>query len=252
MSSIFLLKGVDYSYYGKDIALKNISLEIYKSECFAILGANGSGKSTLLKILDGLYFPKKGSVVAFDEPLSEKAFNNEGFKEFFRKKVGFVFQDPDSQLFLPTVKDEIAFAPMQIGYSKDKIKSLVSEIAKELGIEGILDKYPFRLSEGEKKKVAIASVYTLNPDVWLLDEPIFSLDPKSQWWIVDFLKELKIKKKTIVVATHNLGFAKMIADRCCVLNDNHEIAAIGDIESVLKNKSLLEESNLIHQSGVIA
>lgn len=250
--NIFKLDGVSYCYFNKIKAVENISITIKKSESIAILGANGSGKSTLLKIFDGLYFPKIGKVEAFGKILNEKTLRDKEFNRFFRKNVGFVFQDPDAQLFLPTVRDEIAFAPIQLGYSEEETSKLVEKAAKELNLEKLLDKYPFKLSEGEKKKVALSSIYTLNPNVWLLDEPILSLDPKTQWWIVDFIKQLKNNKKTIIVATHNIGFAKLIADKCCILQDDHKMAIFDETDYVLKQKELLEKANLIHPAGIIA
>ena len=250
MESVFVLKDVSYSYHSRFKALERINLEIEKSTCTVILGANGSGKSTLLKIIDMLILPDNGEFFAFGRKIDKKAIKDEKFNEFFRKSVGFVFQDPDTQLFLPTVRDELAFAPVQIGYSKDKIEEIVIKVSEEMGIAGILDKFPFNLSEGEKKKVAIASIYTLNPDVWILDEPIFSLDPKTQWWVVDFLKHLKEKNKTIIIATHNIKLAKLLADKCVIISPNHKIAKISDI-SILDDKDTLIENNLIHPMGIL-
>lgn len=249
-NTVYSLTNVNYSYYGKK-ALSNINLSIKEGECIAILGANGSGKSTLLKILDALYLPKEGNIEIFGKIINEKLLKDNKFNKNLRTNIGFVFQDPDSQLFLPTVEDEIAFAPRQLGYSEKEVKKIVLNISNELNLTKLLDNYPFRLSEGEKKKTAIASIYTLNPKIWLLDEPIFSLDPKTQWWIVEFLKTLKSKGKTIVVATHNIGLAKIIADKCCILNEEHEIEIFDKTESVLKDKKLLERANLIHPLGLI-
>ncbi len=250
MESVFVLKDVSYSYHSRFKALERINLEIEKSTCTVILGANGSGKSTLLKIIDMLILPDNGEFFAFGRKIDKKAIKDEKFNEFFRKSVGFVFQDPDTQLFLPTVRDELAFAPIQMGYSKDKIEEIVIKVSEEMGIADILDKFPFNLSEGEKKKVAIASIYTLNPDVWILDEPIFSLDPKTQWWVVDFLKHLKEKNKTIIIATHNIKLAKLLADKCVIISPDHKIAKISDT-SILDDKDTLIENNLIHPMGIL-
>ncbi len=250
MESVFVLKDVSYSYHSRFKALERINLEIEKSTCTVILGANGSGKSTLLKIIDMLILPDNGEFFAFGRKIDKKAIKDEKFNEFFRKSVGFVFQDPDTQLFLPTVRDELAFAPVQMGYSKDKIEEIVIKVSEEMGIADILDKFPFNLSEGEKKKVAIASIYTLNPDVWILDEPIFSLDPKTQWWVVDFLKHLKEKNKTIIIATHNIKLAKLLADKCVIISPDHKIAKISDT-SILDDKNILIENNLIHPMGIL-
>ncbi|WP_035587145.1 energy-coupling factor ABC transporter ATP-binding protein [Hippea jasoniae] len=251
MENIFELENVSFSYFDSIKALDDISFSIREGLCTAILGANGCGKSTLLKILDGLYFAESGQVKAFGKQLSQKIFKDRKFNEFFRKKVGFVFQDPDSQLFLPTVKDEIALAFNQFGYDSDKTNEKVFEIASQLNLSDLLDKYPFNLSEGEKRKVSIASVYALNPDVWLIDEPIAFLDPKTQWWVVDMLKKLKSNKKTIVIATHNLRLVEMIADYCVVIGENHRLLTMGKTKDILADAELLIKANIIHPLGVL-
>ncbi|WP_022670743.1 energy-coupling factor ABC transporter ATP-binding protein [Hippea alviniae] len=250
MEYVFTLKKVSYLYNNRFLALEDINLNIEESKCTILLGANGSGKSTLLKIIDALILPSKGEAYAFNKKLTDKLIKSERFNEFFRKKVGFVFQDPDTQLFLPTVKDELAFAPLQLGYSNDKIEKTINRAAEDIGIKHLLDNFPFNLSEGEKKKVAIASIYTLNPDVWILDEPIFSLDPKTQWWVIDFIKQLKEKSKTIIIATHNIKLAKLLADKCIILSPEHRIAEISDA-SILDNKDILIKNNLIHPMGIL-
>jgi cobalt/nickel transport system ATP-binding protein len=250
VESLFVLREVGYSYHRGAKALKGISFEIEKGSCSVILGANGSGKSTLLKILDMLILPQEGEFFAFDRKIDKKAQRDESFNAFFRKQVGFVFQNPDTQLFLPTVQDELMFAPLQMGYSKEDAKRLAKKAAEEIGIEGLLDSFPFDLSEGEKKKVAIASICTLDPEVWILDEPIFSLDPKTQWWMVSFLKKLKEEGKTLIIATHSIKLAELLADRCVVLSPNHTTAAVSDL-SILQDSELLIENNLIHPMGVL-
>ncbi len=252
IKKIFEIENVSFCYFNNIPAIDDISFSVEEAKCVVLLGANGSGKSTLLKILDGLYFPKRGTVKAFGKVINEKSLKDKSFNRFFRKSVGFVFQDPDAQLFLPTVRDEIAFAPIQLGFKKDELDELIEHIAEQLNIKKLLDKSPFRLSEGEKKRIAIASIYTLDPEVWLLDEPIFSLDPKTQWWIVELLKSLKMKNRTIVVATHNIGLARIIADYCCVLGEDHRLHGFGKADDILGDKTLLESVNLIHPSGIIA
>ncbi len=250
METIFLLKKIGYLYHNKFEALKEINLKIEKSKCTILLGANGSGKSTLLKIIDLLIEPTVGELYAFGQKIDKKILKNEEFNASFRKKVGFVFQDPDAQLFLPTVKDELAFAPMQLESSEEEIKKIVVKASEELGITHLLDKFPFNLSEGEKKKVAIASIYTLNPEVWILDEPIFSLDPKTQWWMVDFLKKLKEQKKTIIIATHSFKLAKLVADTCIIISPNHTVAYVGSPE-ILNDTEMLINNNLLHKNGLL-
>ena len=243
---VFDIKNISFYYVNKAIGIKNLSLKIRYGEAISILGANGSGKSTLLKILDGLYFPQEGEIIAFGKKLIEESFKDQEFSKNFRKKVGFVFQDPDTQLFLPTVKDEIAFAPLQMGLDKDEVRIKVREAAKSLGIEKLLDRAPYHLSEGEKKKVSLASILTLDPDVWLLDEPTASLDPKTQSWVIDFLLTLKEQQKTIIIATHDLEIAYVVAQDCYVLGQDHTLLKHADINTILSDKQLLLEANLIH------
>ncbi len=243
---VFELKDVSYSYINQAHGLKDISMEIDEGEAVTILGANGSGKSTLLKLLDGLYFPSKGTVKAFGHQLTEAAFRDQDFAKDFRRRVGLVFQDPDVQLFLPKVYDEIAFAPLQMGYSKEEVQLRVKEAIDVLGIDKLKDRAPYHLSEGEKKKVALASILTLSPDVWLLDEPTASLDPKTQSWVIDFLLDLSQQGKTLIIATHDLEIAYLVSKKCYVLGENHEILRKGDAQDILNDRDLLLSANLIH------
>jgi len=243
---VFEIENISFTYVNKAIGIKDLSLKVKKGEAVSILGANGSGKSTLLKILDALYFPEKGEVKFFGEPVTEDRLKDEKFSKDFRKRVGFVFQDPDVQLFLPTVKDEIAFAPLQMGLSKEEVKTKVENAVKDLGIDALIDRAPYHLSEGEKKKVSLASILTLDPDVWLLDEPTASLDPKTQSWVIDFLLSLKEQKKTIIIATHDLEIAYVVAQKCFVLGQDHTLLKEADIDEVLADKELLLKANLIH------
>ncbi len=243
---IFEIENISFTYVNKAIGIKDLSLQIRQGEAVSILGANGSGKSTLLKILDGLYFPQKGKVKFLTKLLTEETLRDEHFAKEFRKQVGLVFQDPDVQLFLPTVRDEIAFAPLQMGLSKEEVRQKTEKAIKDLGIEKLIDRAPYHLSEGEKKKVALASILTLDPDVWLLDEPTASLDPRTQSWVIDFLLYLKEQKKTIIIATHDLEIAYVVAQKCFVLGQDHTLLKEADINEILKDKNLLLKANLIH------
>ncbi|HAA64676.1 MAG TPA: nickel ABC transporter ATP-binding protein, partial [Thermoanaerobacter sp.] len=180
MSTVFELKNVYYSYNKPVPALIDISFEVKKGEKLILLGANGSGKSTLLKLMDNLIYPDKGEIWAFGKLLGGK----KTFDEYeFRKKVGFVFQDSDVQLFSTTVFDEIAFAPLQMSLKEGEVQKIVEESLISFGLEKLKDRPPHRLSGGEKKKVALASVMVINPEVLLLDEPTNGLDPRSKKWL---------------------------------------------------------------------
>lgn len=244
---IFELEKVSFAYDGGIPALEEISLGIRSGELVAILGANGCGKSTLLKILDGLYLPTGGQARAFGRPLVEETMQDEGFASSFRQRVGLIFQDSDVQLFSPTVWDEVAFAPLQMGLGRDEVVARVEEALRLLSIEKLEDRPPHRLSSGEKKKVSIASILSLRPEVWLMDEPDAGLDPRSQSWLVDFILELGEQGQTIVLATHDLDIARELASRICVLSEDHRLVADGSPQDVLTDQDLLLRCNLIHQ-----
>ncbi len=227
------------------MALNDVSLVIKSNQRVAILGANGSGKSTLLRLLDGLYYPEKGTITALGEPLTEDALQDDEFAFRFRRRVALVFQNPDVQLFNPTVFDEVAFAPLQLRWAKDEIKRRVAETLELMGIAHLKDRSPHRLSGGEKKRVALASVLILDPQVLLMDEPTAALDPKSRGQVVDFLINWSGTGKTVITATHDLDVIEDIADYCFVFQ-NGRIAASGTPTEILADRELLENTNLLH------
>ena len=242
-NNVFDVRDVTFRY--NDVtALAGLSLSIRQNQRVAVLGANGSGKSTFLRLLDALYFPDKGTITAFGEAITEEAFQNDEFAFSFRRRVALVFQNPDVQLFNPTVFDEVAFAPLQLRRTKDEIRRQVGEILELMEIAHLKDRSPHRLSGGEKKRVALASVLILDPEVLLLDEPTAALDPKSQGQIVDFLVGWS-GAKTVVTATHDLDIVEDIADYCFIFQ-NGRIAGEGTPAQILADGELLENTNLIH------
>ena len=247
MPLAFSLSHIHYSYPGGVPALQDISLTISQGEKVALLGANGCGKSTLIKILDGLLFPTSGQILAFGLELSEAALRDEETAYRFRRRVGFIFQNSDAQLFSPTVREEIAFGPLQMGLAEADVLRRLCDAAELLGIVPLLDRPPFRLSGGEKKKVAIASSLVVNPDVLLLDEPTSGLDPRSQAELVELLERLHAAGKTLVTATHDLGIVPRIADRALVFTEEHTLAADGPSAQLLRDMPLLLRVNLIHE-----
>lgn len=240
------VKQASFAYDGKQLALDNINLTIHTGECVIILGANGCGKSTLLKLLDGLYFPTQGTVSAYGQPLTEAALRDDETNFAFRRRVGLVFQDTDVQLFSPSVLDELAFAPLQLGIPREEVTRRVESALEMLRIEKLRDRAPHRLSGGEKRRVALASVLTLNPDVWLLDEPTTGLDPRSQSWLVEFILQQRQVGKTVITATHDLVVAEQVATKIYVFNEDHRIEAVGEPQEILKNHDLLHRCNLAH------
>jgi cobalt/nickel transport system ATP-binding protein len=211
----------------------------------ALLGANGSGKSTLLRLLDGLIFGQSGAIWFRGEELCEEHLGDEAFAFPFRRTVGMVFQNPDVQLFNPTVFDEVAFGPLQMRWPKNEIRERTGGILERLRIGHLKDRVPHRLSGGEKKRVALASVLVLDPAVLLLDEPTASLDPRSQSELIDLLVEWGGGAKSVITATHDLGDLGDIADACFVL-DGGRLVAEGRPDDILRNTELLQRTNLIH------
>jgi cobalt/nickel transport system ATP-binding protein len=247
---IFDLRNVSYSYMGKIDALNSISLKVHQGEEICIMGANGCGKSTLLAVIDGLVFPSSGEYYAFNTLVSEPLFDSIKDNEFryqFRKKVGFVFQNSDVQLFSPTVYEEIAFGPLQLDMSKNEVKTRVEDVMGMMDITKLKERAPHTLSGGEKKKVCIASVLVTNPDILLLDEPTAGLDPRTQLWLVELLQDLSKAGKTIITATHDLDIIEQISDRAIVIGEDHRIKVDRSTESVLNDLELLLATNLIHR-----
>jgi cobalt/nickel transport system ATP-binding protein len=232
--------------YQQQTALREISLTIAEGTRVALLGANGSGKSTLLRLLDGLVFPAEGEVRFKGTELIEEHFGHDAFAYDFRRQVGLVFQNPDVQLFSPTVFDEVAFGPLQLRWKKQEVRDRVDEILNRFDIFHLKHRIPHRLSGGEKKRVALASVLVLDPTVLLLDEPTAALDPRSHSQVIDLLVQWAGGVKTVITATHDLGDLEDIADRCCVL-DAAQVVADGAPATILRDTDLLRRTNLIHE-----
>jgi cobalt/nickel transport system ATP-binding protein len=240
----FEVSDVSFAYDGQALALQNVSLVVEPGECVAVLGSNGSGKSTLLKILDGLLFPTAGSVRVFGRDLSEQTLRDDAFNYAFRARVAFVFQESEAMLFMPTVWDEVAFGPLQLDVGRENVARRVEDVLNALGIGGLRDRAPHQLSGGEQRRVALASVLGLRPDVWLLDEPSAGLDPRTVSWLVDFIRKQSRANKTIVVATHDLALAREVAGRVVVLDEVHRNVADGPAAEVLADGELLARVNL--------
>ena len=247
MKPIYELTDVSYRYHSSIPALEGINLLIRHGESVAVLGANGSGKSTLLHLLDGLIFPASGTIKAFEEVLTEEKLETDDFRCFFRSRVGFVFQNPEIQLYCPTVSEELAYGPLQLGLPSGEVAERVADVLAMLGIYSLKDRTPNQLSSGEKKKVAIASVLSLNPQVLLMDEPTSSLDPRTRHWFIDLIGELRKAGKTIITSTHELSVVARIASRVLVLTEEHTIAADGTPAEVIKDHELLHNSNILYE-----
>lgn len=244
---VFQLDNVNYYYSDGEKALTDITMQVTRGEKIVLLGTNGSGKSTLLKVLDGLLFPQQGTIYAFGERMEENSFARERFNFAFRQKVGFVFQNSEAQLFNPTVREEISFGPVHMGLDKQEIERRVDDIADMLGLMHILSRPPFKLSGGEKKKVAIASVLAVNPEVILLDEPTDGLDPRTKTWLINLIKQLNSAGKTLITATHDLDIVEDIAQRVMVFSEDHRLIASASPDQILGDKELLLRVNLVDE-----
>ena len=247
MVRMMRLEKVSYTYEDKILALSDISLEMNKGDKMAIIGANGSGKSTLLQIIGGLKYSVTGKFFFEEMDVSEKSLRDKGFLRFFRERVGYIFQDSDVQLFCPTVLDELLYGPLQLEISKEEALDRAFEIMKMLGIENLKDRPSYMLSGGEKKKVAIGSVLTMNPEVLLLDEPTNGLDPKTQCFLVELMLALNEAGKTLVIATHDLSLVEELQATVGVLSEEHRMEKTGSAIDILKDEELLLRVNLIHE-----
>jgi cobalt/nickel transport system ATP-binding protein len=249
---VFECRDLRYRYLDRFPALDGVSLDVRRGERVALLGPNGCGKSTLLKLLDGLIFPDSGTFTAFGQPVTEDNLEDEQFSRGFRSRVGFVFQNSDTQVFSPTVREEVAFGCLQLGLSTVETATRVDDVLAMLDIADLADRAPFQLSGGQKKRVAIASVLVMNPEVLLFDEPTAALDPRTQQWLIDLIVELGAADKTIVLATHDLDALDVLADRCLVFAEDHTITRTGTPDEILTDHDLLLRANLIHERSRIA
>lgn len=243
--SLFEVDGVSYAYNGRFPALNDVSIRVEQSEKITLLGPNGSGKSTLLRLLDGLLFADTGTVSFSGRALTEETLRGEA-NRFFRSKVGLLFQNPEVQLFSPTVWEDVMFGPAQLGLSREDAHRRVNECLARLNIEGLKDRAPHELSIGEKKRVAIACLLAPEPDVLLLDEPTAGLDPRSCRALMDIVHEAARTGKTIITATHDLHFVGELADRVYVFGEDKRILAEGRVDDILGDDERLREWNLTH------
>jgi cobalt/nickel transport system ATP-binding protein len=228
--------------YGKSAVLEEVSFAIAPHEKVVLLGVNGSGKSTLLKILNGLIFPTRGCWRYKGREITPRAMKEPGFSRTFRREAVLLFQSPDAMIFNPTVFDEIAFGPRQLGLAD--LDDRVRHWAGQVGMENFLQRPPFELSGGEKQKVCLAALLVLEPELLLLDEPTANLDPRSTGWLVDFLQDLEV---TTLVTTHNLSLGSELGDRTLVLSEGHRLIYDGKIDELLADREKLIEANLVHR-----
>lgn len=219
---IISCKDICFAYDGMPV-LSHISFDVMDGECLAFMGPNGCGKSTLFKIINGLAFPELGTYQFKGKSIDRKTLDDATFAKVFHQQVGFIFQNSDLQLFCSNVREELEFGPVQMGLAKEDIERRVGDVAAMLSLESLLDRAPYHLSGGEKKRVAIGCILTMNPQVLILDEPLAGLDEQSQKWLLGFLQSLKKSGKTIIFATHDRDLANSLADRILTIDSNHRL-----------------------------
>ncbi len=232
------LQGVQYRYPNGYIAFDEVNLQVGLHERAVILGANGAGKSTLLSVISGVLEPTKGSIQILHQELTPKT------KRKIRASVGLVFQEPDNQLFMPSIWEDVAFGPLNMGLSEEEVRHRVDEALEIVGIASLRDKPPHHLSVGEKKRAAIATVLAMRPKILILDEPTAHLDPKSRADFIKFLTKLhKQGDLTLITATHDVDSVPLLADRAYVLNKGR-ITARGTVASVFSDTKTLAKARL--------
>lgn len=210
--------------YDEVVALRHVDLDICAGDTVVLMGDNGSGKSTLLKALVGLVHPQQGTYRFDGQLVDERSMRDATFSKRLHQRIGYVFQDSDAQLFCASVEDEIAFGPRQMGLPEDEVQRRVADTCALLDIAHLRARAPYNLSGGEKKRVAIACVLSMNPDMLCFDEPLSGLDSKTRAWLLDFLRQLGQAGKTLVIATHDQSLADALADYFVYVGDFHGYA----------------------------
>lgn len=227
------LKNVEFAYADGTVALRDVSFEIHPGEAVAIVGPNGAGKSTLIWHLNGI-LRGKGEITILGLPMEEKNL------PLIRRRVGIVFQDPDDQLFMPKIFDDVAFGPLNCGMKEEEVRRRVAWALDQVDLAGYEDRIPHHLSFGEKKKVSIAAILSLLPEILVLDEPSSNLDPRSRRGLLGLLKSLTMTK---IIATHDLEMVLEICSRCLIL-DRGRLVADGDCRGLLSDEEIMEKHGL--------
>lgn len=233
MKKIIEIRNLSYSYSEGNVALDKINFEAEEGERIGIVGPNGAGKTTFLLHLNGILRGKGGVKIFGLEVKSANLYT-------IRKMVGLIFQDPDDQLFSPTVFDDVAFGPLNMDLPPDEVESRVREVLREVGMLGFEQKFSYHLSLGEKKRVAIATVLSMRPEILAFDEPTANLDPGMRRSLIKLLRNLQM---TLIIASHDLSMIEQLCTRVLLLNKG-KIMAEGSTSEILGNKKLMEENGL--------
>ncbi|MFZ2356729.1 MAG: ABC transporter ATP-binding protein [Candidatus Omnitrophota bacterium] len=231
-----IVEAVDlhYTYPDGTVGLKGVSFRISHGESVALVGENGAGKSTLLLHLNGYLTAWQGTIRIGDYPLNKKNL------QAVRRSVGMVFQNPDDQLFMPTVFDDVAFGPLNLGFTQDEVERKVTEALRTVGVEHLSKRPPYKLSQGEKRSVSIATVLAMSPDILVMDEPTSSLDPQSRRRLIELLKTFHHSK---IIATHDLDMAMDLCERIIVIHQGR-VVADGPTQRIFQDEILLHSSGL--------
>jgi cobalt/nickel transport system ATP-binding protein len=227
-------RNLHYIYPDGTVGLNGVSFHIGHGESVALAGANGAGKSTLLMHLNGCLTATQGELRIGDYPVVAKNLKS------VRRSVGMVFQDPDDQLFMPTVFDDVAFGPLNLGLPVEEVEFNVMQALETVGVAHLRKRPPYKLSGGEKRAVAIATVLSMSPDILVMDEPSSNLDPKSRRNLINLLKSFTHTK---IIATHDLDMVLDLCERTIILHQGC-IAADGKTIDLLQNESLLDQCHL--------
>lgn len=239
MTAILEARQVHYSYADGPEALREVSISLEEGEKIALVGPNGAGKSTLMLMWNGILRPDSGAILMRGEPLR---YDSTALRDL-RRRVGMVFQNPDDQLFAPTVYQDVAFGPMNLGFPREKVERYVGYALAYVGLSGYERRPPHHLSGGEKKRVAIAGVLAMEPEVMVLDEPTSNLDPAGAEEIMEMLDELNLGGKTLIISTHDVDLAYRWAD-LVLLMDNGQILKSGPPSAVFSEQDLIARTRM--------